>query len=222
MPNASVVVTMPYTTGLPEDVSVNTFHFMTDGPVGEAGPDIRDRLLEFYNTAAPSPGVNPLSYWLSAHIDRSGLPSTITVYDLADLKPRAPRYSTTFFLGAPSNTTSLPFEVAACASFAGEPVSGIPAARRRGRIFLGPLTTAANDPGSATVPSRLNEQVRLDLVGASRRMAGVSGDGLTWCVWSRVSQAMVPIVRGWVDDAFDTQRRRGNAPNVRTNWTVSV
>jgi len=37
-------------------------------------------------------------------------------------------------------------------------------------------------------------------------------------VWSRTDEAVYPIVGGYVDYAFDTQRRRGQAPVARQSW----
>ena len=44
----------------------------------------------------------------------------------------------------------------------------------------------------------------------------------TWVLWSRANNAMFNVVGGWVDNAFDTIRKRGNAPTARTTWGTAI
>jgi hypothetical protein len=39
--------------------------------------------------------------------------------------------------------------------------------------------------------------------------------GTTWVVYSRIGLTSLPIAQVSVDDAFDTQRRRGGRPTVK-------
>jgi hypothetical protein len=39
-----------------------------------------------------------------------------------------------------------------------------------------------------------------------------------WCVWSVADQIAVPVANGWIDNAFDVQRRRGVDYTSRTLW----
>jgi len=43
--------------------------------------------------------------------------------------------------------------------------------------------------------------------------------GWDWVVYSPTNGNTVNVDNGWVDNAFDTQRRRGLAVTARTNWT---
>lgn len=121
------------------------------------------------------------------------------------------------FAAAPSQST-LPREVAICLSFQGLRIPGTPQARRRGRIYIGPVGTSvqtAGRPTSATRTALLTaaQQLYTDIqtVDASYR----------WAVWSTRDGTAVPLHDAWVDDAFDTQRSRGNAPTTRTTLEFS-
>ena len=125
-------------------------------------------------------------------------------------------------LGAwdPPGADGLPTEVAIVLSFhgnlAGVPVEagGIrPQARKRGRVFIGPLAA-----GAAATTGPLNETrpaagclQAITLAANTLRQAA----GPIWMIWSRSAGQLVPVTDGWVDDAFDTQRRRGVAPTLR-------
>jgi hypothetical protein len=40
------------------------------------------------------------------------------------------------------------------------------------------------------------------------------------CVWSQVDQFAVEVDNGWIDNAFDTQRRRGQQVSTKTLWNA--
>jgi hypothetical protein len=42
----------------------------------------------------------------------------------------------------------------------------------------------------------------------------------TLAVWSPSNGDAVPVTDGWVDNAWDTQRRRGIDRTARSTWTV--
>jgi hypothetical protein len=124
-----------------------------------------------------------------------------------------------FTLGAAVDGTRLPGEVAVVLSFHSlltdvpEEVGATrPGARHRGRIYFGPLNTASLDASTATVEPATN---------AALRGAALSFMALTtapWSQWSRADAVMRTITGGYVDNAFDTQRRRGIAATARTTF----
>lgn len=222
MANYVAVNRLQMASMLPRDVAVNTFHFT--GPGEDAEDDalsISAKVITFFNSTPP-PAANPTAYWLSPYLSRGAAASSVAVYDIGQPKPRVPIGTFFYQLGAAANTTSLPLEVSVVNSVSGAPQSGVPAARRRGRQFIGPLTTAAVDAGSASVPPSIHGDMRTTLIRASERMAEDESADTLWCVWSRVNQSMVRITRGWVDDDPDTQRRRGLRTTNRTTWTTIV
>jgi len=209
MPPYKAMVKLQKTSLNPEDVIINTFWFGGPGAGTEAQmmTDITTALGTFYQL---------VDQYFSSNIQTNG--NTVTFYDMADGTPRVPVGITTL-ANLTCDTTALPDEVALCLSFQGDRVSGIPQARLRGRVFLGPLGRAAL--GAAGLGDRP--------VAAARTAWANAGDGLLaasaaatnweWGVFSQDYNIFTPITNGWVDDAFDTQRRRGLRPINRTVWS---
>jgi hypothetical protein len=50
------------------------------------------------------------------------------------------------------------------------------------------------------------------LLNAGKRLTDAN---IGYGVYSKVDGLFTPIVQFWVDNAFDTQRRRGSAPSAR-------
>lgn len=216
MPNVHCMVILPFRTNLPKDVSVNTFTFGAGaGTASALASTAVSRLSTFYNTT-PSGASNPVKYWLGGQVDRPK--AWIKVYDLADPKPRAPIYDDTFDLGVNIDTHDLPSEVAMCASFGGAPSSGTPQARRRGRIYLGPLRYAAKN-STDNVAARPVQGIIDSLVGACIALSSANDGSGNWVVWSRAGSSFTEVTQGWVDNEFDTQRRRQPTVTDRQTWT---
>lgn len=201
---------MSHTSGLPEDTTVNTFHFNAGTPGSGDYNDIHDALASFYtgaNTVAGATLMSFLSPVLSGDYE-------LNLYLLDDPEPRAPvaTFTDTFSKGGPDG---LPSEVALCLSFQADPVSGQIQARRRGRIFFGPLESGAVDSEG----TRPLQQLRDALCEAAERLMTESGaDSVPWVVYSRAGDSFAAVEGGWVDNSFDTQRRRGEAPTNRQLW----
>lgn len=107
-------------------------------------------------------------------------------------------------------TDSGPAEVAICLSYASvdDPEASTP--RRRGRIYLGPLSpsrTGVKRPSGPTREQVLNFGEGIAQVG--------TGTTTTWSLLSRMDGSYHKIESIWVDDAWDTQRRRGAKPTLR-------
>lgn len=155
--------------------------------------------------------------YMAQYVNQNG--HLVKFYDLADPTPRAPVYEGTFNLGADPTGSAIPTEVALCVSFQGDHESGIPQSRRRGRNYLPFLGGACIDgvgrPSSAVVTAAAAwGQNLLDFSGG--------GVGTTWVVHSSIGiplETAVVITNGWVDNEFDTQRRRGRAPSARTTFS---
>lgn len=216
MARALAQVVFQGTSALPEDVFVNTFHFITaSGPVTEADADaISADLQSFYNTTH-APGTSPLASDISGTVSRTSNASVIKVYDLDDPMPRTPLKTYLWTLGAGSGSVGLPNEVALCLSYRAVPASGENPRTRRGRLYIGPLqSTNISGVGGDVIPAAamINK-----LCGAGSFLAASATT--TWAVYSRVEDQMFGVEEGWVDNAFDTQRRRGRKAQARTLWT---
>jgi hypothetical protein len=138
----------------------------------------------------------------------------VKYYAMPGLLPNYPTEIDTFnFVSAPGGDT-LPEEVALVLSMQGEKVSGFPQNRRRGRVYIGPISTNCNVDGRPTAITLTNlTDAAATLWDDIKQIVGHH-----WSVWSTVDQDMVHITDGWVDNSFDTQRRRGVQVTSRTTW----
>lgn len=147
------------------------------------------------------------------------------VYNLDDPEPRVPRYDQVWATGAGGFATqaALPEEVALCLSYEALPESGVAQARRRGRIYAGPLTLTSlltTADGRVTTAAGLAASLGVQMKGLRDAAIGISSN---WIVYSPTQAQFgldpsAVIQQGWVDNAFDTQRRRGVEATVRSRW----
>jgi hypothetical protein len=144
------------------------------------------------------------------------------MYNLIDAKPRAPIRDDIYTPGTfGSGTVNLPDEVACCLSYSADPVSGIPIARRRGRVFIGPLCANVLGGSSLNTESVPDSGFISTVTKAAGDLASIAlAAGYVWSVFSPTLNAAAPISSAWVDNAWDTQRRRGNRPTSRTTIAI--
>ena len=206
-------------TGLPEDVSTNTLYFTTPGADLVAdGNVIIARILKFFDQLSTGQVTKVSNYMAS--VNQQG--HVTKIYNMADAKPRSPIVSSDHewtSIGA----TSLPEEVAVALSFRAPLISGTNAARRRGRIFLGPLASscAAIDGGRVRLP----QAVATDILLASHAIYGnPSVSAIKWVVHSPTTgpASVVDVSDGWIDRTLDTIRSRGPATTGRSSTTYPI
>ena len=157
----------------------------------------------------------------------------------------SPVLSVPWTLGAGNGTAALPSEIALVTSFhadltgvlehgafsttipsseaaidQGAPAvhGGIirPRARRRGRLYIGPLQGAALTTDIATEGRPVAAFVTA-LKESSERLRHTAF--ATCGVWSRRDAAVLTAVGGYTDREFDTQRRRGHEGTSPSSWT---
>lgn len=207
---AKVQVRLWRSSQMPEDAVVNTFHFSTPtaGQVtfGEANA-IKDALTTFYGTAA-APSTTAIGQLLSTLIFTSG--HRIKVYDMEAPIPRVPVIDDVFTLPAHTGTP-FPAEVSLCLSFKATPQSGVPQARLRGRIYIGPLGSTGHTAGTDDLHPATT--VAEAVANAGLRLADDAN--VQWCTFSEVTGLLSPVTSVWVDNVFDTQRRRGAKASSR-------
>jgi hypothetical protein len=212
-------VSIPMATGLPKDTVVNTFHFDDDDDPIAAWSDSIDwahsMLTTFYQAIDDAVFPNTV-----------GTTATVRYYDMREAEPRVPKDTRTITL-TPSSDDPLPHEVAICLSFKAVTSSGENPRRRRGRVYLGPVKkTACNFQG------RVGSLTYTAIANAAAAMEGgfshpaSPGLDMKWAIYSpttdatsSIDDAFHDVADGWVDDAFDIQRRRGVAASTRTTWT---
>lgn len=217
---------MSSTSGLVEDEVVNDWAVDFGGPGTSTGQleDAMSAVGDFFRLGATA-GDRVGSY-IGGSIDR-GATHRIELREIV-AGPLGPPLITQDWLGPTSAvaTSNLPTECAAVLSFHAD-LTGIfeevgvtrPRARRRGRVFIGPLTTGAvvvADP-QPVLHNDFRVAMQANAVAMFDALATI---GAEWSVWSRVDQTLRQVVGGWTDNAPDTQRRRGQAASQRSTFTT--
>lgn len=227
----AVVTLANATTGLPEDSFVNTLTVTHGGDQPAVPGEISTSINGFYDAIGP---------YLSSCVSRVAGTSTVDLFDIADHLDGSPHgspyFSDSFAPTAATGADSLPWEVALAITLHGAgrstalvevpddgdiagPDPGTardrPKQRRTGRIYVGPFHTSVLDGTGAGRPwatflSDL-EDAFLDLCNAIKAITGGGELG----VWSRANESVYALEAFSVDNAFDTQRRRGIAPSLR-------
>lgn len=199
---------------VPADFITNTW-YCDGGDIGaspaEVAEDFTQLLDTFYNAVDH----------LLAHELHDGI--NVRAYNLSDAEPRVPVYETDLTFVVPA-TTGLPAECAAVLSYHGAFGSGINKARRRGRVYIGPLNTSAVSAQSGRV--LLTAQAILDIKNAANALMAAGDVDKKWATFSptsvaggmSIADATNDVVGGWVDNAVDIQRRRGVKATARQSF----
>lgn len=201
MPHFKAQVTLAMASNIPEDNVVNTFHFESSDPAFMAAT-VPVALKDAYQIIRP---MLPVTVKQNGH--------SIKVYSMAQPEPRVPIYDGTFnFTTAPSGDP-MPPEVALCCSFQAARISGDDQRNRRGRVYLGPHRKNGLETDGRPHPDVISQAAAFGqfLLDASDGWANTK-----WVVYSPTNGTMANVVNGWVDNAWDTQRRRGIRPTART------
>lgn len=217
-------------SGLPEDRIVNTFHFegLGDFAPPEMLPPILDKVVAFY-TAVASGNTAPLASSFGETLANSG--HSVKLYDQGQPKPRAVVASREFSI-TPS-TGSLPNEVCLALSFRGISISGADPSRRRGRVYVGPFregqgTISGADNRPSTALMNILANCGAALLAANAAFGPTAPAGSRWVIEGLRAdvpkpadpkvdnpKSLVPVAILWVDNAWDTQRRRGAKASTR-------
>lgn len=210
---------VPYYTGIPEDVVTNTWHFDW---LGGGTPTPTQLLACIVNVqlfyAGCYAGTGSVGTW-GNYMSLGG--GVIKMYNLDDPKPRVPVYTYTGTVaGTKDTTSSLPTETACVLSYHTEFQSGIPKASQRGRIYLGGLGDGWLSTSTGSAFPILRSAARLQVANNATSLCAASlVDQWGWVVYSPKLDQSFAVAGGWVDNAFDTQRRRGQVATLRTLWT---
>lgn len=194
-------------SGEARDDVVNTFHLETTGDF--TIPAFPDGVAAAWTNMFNAMRSSLTGIVQSNHVMR--------FYDLADPKPRAPLAERLWNFTTAPTTTGTVREVALAVSYQGARASGQSQARRRGRMYFGPITATVlnTDRPSTSLQNTFRDAVKqfIDTVNAIA--------GLEFVVFSPTNNAAVPVTEVWVDDAWDIQRRRGLAPAAKSKASVT-
>ena len=203
MPFYDTQVTIPTVDNDVANFATNSFHFECDDTTALALA--HTALKAFYNSWRPQ----------MSNLVRQNT-WNIKSYLQTDPKPRAPVLDEFFNLTTAPSGNPLPPEVALCVSFQGTRLSGVPQARRRGRVYLPFISTtflaADGRPSAACVTAAQ---------GCGQALLTASDAAATWA-WqtlSNVAPGVSTVVDGWVDNEWDIQRRRGRRYTSRNLFT---
>lgn len=135
----------------------------------------------------------------------------VRIYDMGQAKPRQIlAQEVTTPAGAQAGLGNR--DVALCISF----FAGRNLPRSRGRLYLGPFVA-----GTAGM-YRPSTGVRDDAGTLAPALAAAGGDQFHWGVYSRLDNVCRTVTDWYVDDEWDTQRRRGLKATARTAGTVTA
>lgn len=201
-------------SGLPGDRFVTSWAFVKSAltTYTDAAALVSTRLDEFWTDPA-APSTIPVAGFLSGVAINEAAGMEIRTYSLEQVPPREPTI-TNIALPAMSSTI-LPNEVAMCLSFFAD--RNLP--RSRGRVYVGPLAASTGTADTAKGDLTPATNFRESLMRSALRLAQTSNPD--WCVLSQADAALKPVTGGWVDDSYDTQRRRGVAPSTRLPFAVA-
>jgi len=186
---------------------VNTFWFnLTDASIPAVYNEVLVAIRTFYE------GIRSVMSEFAAYNELR-----LKLYDMNDPEPRAPVLDNLVepTLGPSSSTSQLPPELSMCVSFQAVKQSGVPQARRRGRVYIGPLKASANSAGrpASGIASTL-------ATAANALLLSSQGDtDWSWVVYSRTNEAFAEVNDGWVDNEFDIQRRRSFSVTDRETFS---
>ena len=232
--NVLARVVLAHKSGLPEDRASNDWAFTFDDSVGTAAvAEIYSRLEDFYNNANTH---FALSNYIALEMSRAASADSIQIYDITGHEDGSPHGSpidmSSFTLGAGQVASWTPSEVCIVLTMHANGYSAVPEtavnpspppatirprSRYRGRIYLGPINGGSMSADANDVVRPKADFVTDCDVAVTRLMD--DEDLALLCVWSRADATLrhVGADGQWsIDNAFDTQRRRGVAPTTRT------
>lgn len=222
-----VQAVLPGISGLLEDRFINTFYFQTtdaEDPAEATYSAAHQKVVDFYNGS--SGGFQSIASFMSPAILKTAGSCSTRQYDMGAPEPRVPRLTTwTLAAGA---VNPLPNEV--CVVLSHYAINNV--AGQRGRFYIGPLGTNALTTESSR-PDVI-DQLRSALLQAAIRLT--ADDDLVEWVFISPSKPERPTKAGgtlpaeahqiyrptnaWVDDEWDTQRRRGIEARSRVTATL--
>jgi hypothetical protein len=209
-------------SGLPEDRVVNTWHFSTVStpPLRADLSRIGTMLNRFYVVLEGAFNEAPANFFS----DFLAGPMRVRYYNMDVAAPRPLLAEDTFPFFPTPTPQQLPSEVALVLSYRSDRIAGVLPASERGRVYLGPFHAGAAVDGSfdsRPVPALIAAVAR----HATRLIGDGEVPGATWISYSptRRSRGQAPffgvVKSGFIDDAWDSQRRRGRDASTRTIYS---
>lgn len=224
VPAYKVVVTTQRRSGKPEDAVMNTWHYIA--PSGTPNSTDFGNWMNHYRSF-----IDSISTSWSGALSNSPIGITVEHTRLPQEKPPpgtgiGPPVSTGAlgFTVGPA-TVGYPAEVSVCITLDAASVLDSevgagdtrPAARKRNRKYIGPLSVNTGESEPTTNETRVSSTFRnlLSQKFVEHMVTGMKAAGWAITTFSPTLWQVFPPHKIWVDNAFDTQRRRGEAPTLR-------
>jgi|1186.fasta_scaffold111725_2 hypothetical protein len=200
MPQYRFQIVQRATGGVPRDDIVNSFYLDTETDPLTWGTDEGGLLRD------------AVDLWRAGTLPLSSRASWISgkAYNMSDATPRAPVAEVSWLASEQSRDVPGPADVAVCLSY----YAGRNLPRRRGRMYLGPWP-------KTHLFDRPAGQLVTGLTALAEGLSGLGGPNVQWVQYSPTTGDFTNVTNYWIDDEWDTQRRRGLKPSARTVGTVS-
>lgn len=189
-----------------EDAQINTWHFGVESspPASTTLDAINTAIFAYYTVIK--------AYFSTNHVTGTYIAK---YYNYADPKPRIPIQTVSNTLtGLNTSGGTIP-EVTVALSYQAVLVSGTNPASRKGRLYMPSMAANVFDSngfvGAAAIAAM--KTAAIALLGSSD-----TAPDWAWSVYSPTKNVLAPIVKGWVDNGADIQRRRGRAYSIRSLW----
>jgi hypothetical protein len=209
MTTHTALVTIGMIDQNPKNTVVNTWHIHAPSATTTDFDSFRAAITAFYDSWSGS---------MSAGVDKAAF--RMRIYKMTDPKPRIPVYDVILNVLTLKGSNFAPSELALVMSFQGIRASGASQARRRNRVYLGPLAVSAIDSSTGRPLTGFLTNVRSG--GAGLLAASTAASGWKWSINSSFlpldGSQFVNVANGWVDNAFDIQRRRGIDATSRSTF----
>lgn len=237
-------VRLKHQSGFPRDDVSNTFWMESaEGPNVFGKAEQAAEIVRDAYTVLHAPGTSALANFISPVIVATGHEVRVAPIDKATGvdergEGQPPVHIEVFdFISRVSPTPGSPSEVAMCMSFRNNASSATPPAQRRGRVYIGPIE-------QASVQARAGSDIPEPIATLANAVRGAGiflrdqtiDPSIDWVVYSRpfAGRALTervnkpplraiaaragqtwPVTQVWTDNAFDTQRRRGERATAK-------
>jgi hypothetical protein len=194
-------VSVQHDSTLPRDAIVNTLYFRNSA----LGADLPIVGTDLDALADDLASVFQGNWYGASPLRRI----TVKAYDTEGAPPHRPQSTRVKNDTALAVTVSYPSEIALCLSFKGGPERW-----QRGRIYL-PANLAVNWTSASTLSARPQSGMITQALNLADALSGLGGPNIDWMVHS-ADHPDSKVTEAWVDDEWDTQRRRGLKATTRT------
>lgn len=178
---------------IPADYCTNTVYHEVASGIVWGGPDFQNHANEVRDCFSGVAVENPT---FGVYSDRY---IEVRCYDMADAKPRPIKATSNYVPGTPADAADFgPSQVALVLAFYAD--RNIKS--HRGHIYIGPWRASQT---SLYAPSSSD---MAELLSLGHSLFDVGGENVKHVVWSTKLQTSMTLQHYWVDNRWDTQRRR--------------